>query len=499
LPVFAPRKDRVGAAGDRLHASFLGHTVPLATPVDWAAASLVELQAMNLHYMEYLEAIDDDTFGRVVADWIEQNPVGRPGSWRIAWNSFVVSLRTVVWMQQLSRRGRQLPPPLVSAMCQSLAEQLRFLERHLELDIGGNHLIKNAKALLWGGSFFDGREAHGWRALGQSLLARELDEQVLADGMHYELSPAYHLQVFADLLESLPLAGSVHETLRSTMTRMVRAVVDLTHPDGKPSLFNDGGLHMAYTPGECIAHARQMGICIPEPRSCFAFREAGYFGLRSDTSYLLVDCGALGPDHLPAHGHGDALAFEWTLAGKRFVVDAGVLEYERGPWRDAARATASHNTVTLDDLDQSEFWAAFRVGRRARVRLERFDESGDGFRLTGSHDGYRSLAGSPRHRRSFDARADRLQVDDEITGGAGQRARARLLLHPEVTVAQVPDGIVLHREGEAVAVESSGAVTVEDAWWFPDFGVKVRTRRMVIDYGPAPCRGSFGLTRRLRD
>jgi uncharacterized heparinase superfamily protein len=227
-------------------------------------------------------------------------------------------------------------------------------------------------------------------------------------------------------------------------------------------------------------------------------RDAGYYGLRSADSYLLVDCGALGPEHLPAHGHGDALAFEWTLADKRFIVDAGVLEYERGPWRDAARATVSHNTVTIDDRDQSEFWAAFRAGRRARVTVERFEESGDDFRLTGSHDGYRALAGSPRHRRAIAARPDRLHIEDEIIGGVGQRARARVLLHPEVTVAPDTNGMVLCLDDEVVDVECDAPVTVEDAWWFPDFGVKLRTRRIVFDYGPAPCRGSFALTRRLR-
>ena len=30
-----------------------------------------------------------------------------------------------------------------------------FLRNNLELDIQGNHLIKNIKALLWASSFFD--------------------------------------------------------------------------------------------------------------------------------------------------------------------------------------------------------------------------------------------------------------------------------------------------------------------------------------------------------
>ena len=46
------------------------------------------------------------------------------------------------------------------------------------------------------------RQAGG--SWARQLLASELDEQVLADGMHYERSPAYHCQVLADLIDMRP-------------------------------------------------------------------------------------------------------------------------------------------------------------------------------------------------------------------------------------------------------------------------------------------------------
>ena len=79
--------------------------------------------------------------------------------------------------------------------------QMNFLKSNLELDIGGNHLVKNIKALLWASQFFEGPEADRWRELGLKLLRKAIEEQVTPDGAHFELSPAYHVQVFADLLE----------------------------------------------------------------------------------------------------------------------------------------------------------------------------------------------------------------------------------------------------------------------------------------------------------
>ena len=174
---------------------------------------------MNLHYMEYLEEADDKLFADLVRQWIDANPPYSRGYWKDSWNSYTVSLRTVVWMQQLARRGARLDAATREAAVASLAQQIRFLEANLETDIGGNHLIKNIKALLLASAFFDGSEAERWRALGLRLLAEELDGQVLPDGTHYERSPSYHCQVFADLLECRqalgddPLNGALDDAL----------------------------------------------------------------------------------------------------------------------------------------------------------------------------------------------------------------------------------------------------------------------------------------------
>lgn len=498
--VFAPRVERVVTPDGRPWAAFLNVTHSLATPIEWRPALAPELERMNLHYMEYLEALDDEHFARAVEEWIAAEPLARAGSWRIAWNSFVVSLRVVVWMQQVAERRERLEANFVARAVDSIAEQLRFLETHLELDIGGNHLIKNAKALLWASAFFEGPDAERWRALATELFARELDEQILSDGMHYERSPAYHAQVFADLVEAASVAaGLAAEPLRTRLTaaleRMAQPLVDLTHPDGAPSLFNDGGMTMSYSPQACLEAARALGVPIPAARERFDLPAAGYFGLRSGSSYLVADCGALAPDHLPAHGHGDALAFEWSLGGKRIVVDAGVFEYERGEWRDVSRATRSHNTVTLDELDQSEFWAAFRVGRRARVRCERFEPLGAGFVLEGSHDGYEHLAGGPIHARRITVSAGHVVVDDTVRGGAGQQVRARLLFHPDVRVRRVRRGLLLQHGDVTATLDTSHSFELCHAHWCPDFGVRRATVQVVITYGAAPCTGRFSLTR----
>jgi uncharacterized heparinase superfamily protein len=498
LPVFAPRRDRALVRGEEAFATFLNIEHSLARPVDWACRTSPDLERFHLHYMEYLEALDDERFRELVAHWIERNPLEERGSWRAAWHSYVVSLRSVVWMQQFALRGPRVGQAVREFASASLARQLRLLERRLEVDLGGNHLLKNAKALLWASRYFAGDEARRWGAVAEGILRRETREQILGDGVHFERSPSYHAQVFADLVECAHVAeGTLRDVLVRALSSMAQPLADLTHPDGSPSLFNDGGLHMSYGAEECLAaFERVTGEPRPEPREVFALEHSGYFGARAGSSLFVADCGALAPDHLPAHGHGDALAFEWSVGGRRLIVDAGVYEYRPGQLRDEARTTRNHNTITLDDLDQAEFYSAFRVGRRPSVRCRRFETLGHGFVLEGSHDGYRHLPGAPVHVRRFIVGRDALVIDDSIDGGARQVARARLLLHPDVDVRPLGRQSVVLRTGEvAVLLESRHPITVVEAAWFPNFGVRVPTRQLVIHMPPAPCRGTLRLQR----
>ena len=53
---------------------------------------------------------------------------------------------------------------------------------------------------------------------------------------------------------------------------------------------------------------------------------------------------------------------------ERLFVDPGTYCYDDSNERRYDRASSSHNTVSIDEVDSSEVWDIFRVGRRARPR-----------------------------------------------------------------------------------------------------------------------------------
>ncbi len=487
LSPFVWRSGAITLVGEgSMHVTFLGRREKLSMPgIDWntpGGEPEHQLWRMNLHYMEYLREVPDSLWAALIKDWITANPPHRRGAWKDRWNSYALSQRTVIWMQELARRAGRLDAGVVRAAEASLIQQIKFLANNLETDLGGNHLIKNIRALAWASAFFEGAAAERWREIAVDLLAGELPRQILADGMHYERSPSYHAQVFADLLECRLALGLdvLGGALDDALHRMAQVTADLAHPDGKVALFNDAGLTMASAPAECLDVYERLFRKRPAPRCVFALDRAGYFGLRTAESYLVADCGRIAPDDLPAHGHGDVLSFEWSVAGERIIVDQGVYEYVAGPKRQAARAAASHNTLTLVGADQADFFGAFRCGRRPNVEVRRFEPRLDGFVLEGSHDGFAYLPGRPIHVRRFEAAPNRLTICDRIEGTTDRTVCLSFLLHPEVAVEMQGERALLTRGAAYIELTAPSGIVCEPAVWWPDMGHEFATRRLRV-------------------
>lgn len=339
--------------------------------------------------------------------WIDASPPRASA----AWHPYVLSTRLSTWVAACT-----LAPELVtSRVAESAYRQLLHLRRNIEDDILGNHVLRNAKALVLAGSALGEPSAV---AQGLALLERELPEQVLSDGGHYERSPAYHRLVLLDLLELAPFAP-----VREAVDRMTSFAAASSRPDGAPALFNDGGLDIAPV------------LELPEPQHGVDIREeTGYAFVRRGSLWLAFDCGMPSPAFLPAHAHADVLSFQLWVDGGAVVVDPGTSTYEPGPVRNAERGTEAHSTVAVGG-DQFRLWGPFRSGPLPRVRfLEATEEV-----LSGE---VRHASGVV-HRRTLRLGPDALDVEDRIEG----RGAASIVSSIPLAAASRVD--VAARDGDA--------------------------------------------------
>lgn len=148
--------------------------------------------------------------------------------------------------------------------------------------------------------------------------------------------------------------------------------------------------------------------------------------LRDNEMECCIDIGAIAPDYIPGHSHSDTLSFVLYDRGQPVIVDPGTSTYEADERRQIERSTASHNTVMIDGVEQSEVWGAFRVGDRAKPIVYEDTDS----KVSASHTGYRKIGAS--HIRTWQLMADGLQITDKLSGSYRQ-AVAYLHLHPDIT------------------------------------------------------------------
>lgn len=484
---------------------FIGATLDLGWPVNWAAPTASQLWRYHLHYFDVLPfvAAQSHTATSLVEQWISANPVHGNGATRDAWHPYVVALRMVNWMLAFSAMSEATM--LSDAVRQSMITHALFLERNCETDVGGNHLLKNFKALAIAGCFWDGAAAERWRKRYTRAFILELNRQVLEDGGHYERSPMYHCQVLGDALEvaaAMADRGEPTTELDALIDRMSRFLRLVTHPDGDIALLNDSAFDMAPSPAtlQRAVEARRGGGTAGAdsssslPAMCDAARSSGYVALPAGNAvaYLIADVGMVCPDDLPAHAHSDLTSFEVSVSGKRFVVDSGVGEYSSGPWRNYYRSTRAHNVMAVDDAEQSDCWSSFRVGRRARPIAVVYAVDGGDVTLEAGHTGYDHLSGGVRHHRRFvwSQQLGRWSITDTLRGTGQHTFASYCHFHPDVRIVERhADWLRLMRDGQVVDIHwhgfsSAAVVTAQrdrlQGWYADRFGAAVAASVLVL-------------------
>lgn len=480
---------------------FLNRTASLTSARDWNHAVGDKLWLYNLHYFDDLNAEDAEARVQWHRDLIERWTAENPPAEGVGWDPYPTALRIVNWVKW-SLRGNELPPQAEA----SLACQARWLRWRLEYHLLGNHLFANAKALVFAGYFFAGTEPQGWLQRGRSLLERELSEQVLPDGGHFERSPMYQLIVLEDVLDLINAARAygheVPDPWLDAARRMLGWAQVMRHPDGEIPFFNDAAIGIAPPPVEVDAYGRRLGVDADSTlRHATLLRESGYIRMNWGDGHVFMDVAPVGPDYLPGHAHADSLSFELSVGGQRLFVNSGTSTYEPGPLRQWQRGTAAHNTVVVDGADSSEVWGGFRVARRAYPRDVEADQSLG--TVSAWHDGYCRFRGRPKHYRQLTLGEQGMDVHDLVSGRGSHSIEGRLHLHPDVEVVDLahdPSGgkvslLMSDIEGNAsqVAVRVSGPATVnvEPAKYHPEFGRSVANQCIVYRYsGSLPMRVS---------
>lgn len=472
--------------------NFLGEKGRVETPADWNDPNKPKLWLYNLHYLDELNSRRADSRVLVLSELINRWTADNLPLTGNGWEPYPLSLRLVNLVKWYARWGIE-PDGLTNLNLQAQA-----LSKQLEYHILGNHLFANGKAMVFAGAFIDGDQGKKWLELGLKILDREIPEQFLADGAHFELSPMYHATMLWDMGDLIRLADFSRVPAlqnraglwRGVMRRGLQWLAAMIHPDKEIAFFNDATLGIAptFTDLNCYAVELECAINAAEARhlSLHHLKASGYIAVSlGNQSKALLDVAQVGPDYQPGHAHADTLSFELSLWGQRVFVNSGISQYGEDAERQRQRSTLAHNTVVVDRQNSSEVWAGFRVARRAHPMDLSIEQTPDRIIIHAAHDGYERLPGKVIHRRCWDFTEKSLTVIDQLTGRF-DLAEACFHLHPDVDVDILADNRchISFAAGRAIAVHFAKAdkVLLESTTWHPAFGVSAPNNCLVAQF-----------------
>ena len=424
----------------------------------------------------------------LVLNWIDNYPVGAFRATTDGWHPFCISKRLVNWIVLWSIS----PPEQRSAdVLGSIVSQADFLKSHLETDLGGNHLIENARALAVVAAFFD--QSDRWAASAIQVLESQLDQQFLPHGEHFERSPMYHKHMLValwDIRDAIRgFSPQLAEKCDCIATKATEFLAMVLHQDGEIPLFGDSVLDdgppacslVAETPDvRCVGSVFETHSKAKRSDLAAARDVGGYWVFDDGRSRILFDRSPAGPDHLMGHAHADLLNIVCSIDGQRWIVDSGVFDYADSEMRQYCRGSSAHNVLQVDGEDQFDLWSGFRVGQRGWPSTL---TSGalQGEHLThfasAEHDAYRHLG--VHVGRWVSCGNLSICCVDWIHGRTAEHELVtRIHLHPDIQVELSNESAKLvspnSRTPPLTLRALKGVLSVRDGWYCPNFGQRRR-------------------------
>ncbi|MFK8249943.1 heparinase II/III family protein [Ancylobacter terrae] len=429
----------------------------------------------------------------LVSDWIALSQRRDPAGWDIE----VVARRVISWLTQSPLILQDADQAFNRRFMRSLAVQTRYLKRAGPIGRDGYPRLVATIALAFAALCM----AEQGRLLrtAQRRLCDELDRQVLPDGGHIGRNPGLLIELLLDLL---PLRQAFNArnlppppALLNAIDRIMPMLRFFRHGDGAFAQFNGMGPTPADSLATVLAYDDTRGAPVANaPHS-------GYQRLEAGGTVVIADTGPAPPLGLSGETHAGCLAFELSSGRSRIVVNCGMPATGREAWRPAARQTAAHSTVVIEDTSSCRFLAEGTLMRLcgapilegpAEVPVERLVREEAQF-LRASHDGYARRFGV-LHARSWrlSPDGDRLDGEDVLRAANTRKAArhtadewvARFHLYPGVVPTLLPEAEAVQLtlpSGETWLFTAPGhEVDIEESVFLAATGGPRRTDQIVV-------------------
>ncbi|WP_036264391.1 heparinase II/III family protein [Methylocapsa aurea] len=391
-----------------------------------------------------------------------------------AWEPQVAARRLLAWLSQSPIILEGSDRLFYRRFMKGIGRTQAFLERRMAAGLAGEQRLIVAIALAELGLCAEGTGKLQQRSTKQ--LVEELERQILPDGGHVSRNP----QILVDLLlDLLPLRQAyaarglqTPAQLLNAIDRMMPMLRLFRHGDGTLALFNGMGVTAPEQLATVLAYDDVRAQALANAR------HSGYQRIEAQDAIFVMDAGRPPPPVFSNRAHAGCSSFEFSVGAQRLVINCGAPDANRAAAREAARMTAAHSTLVIDDTSSCRFAFHAGIGKwlgdemvagPEKVDVERRDHP-SGTMILVAHDGYESRFGVICQRQIMLQRdGKRLEGVDRLRGtiaGAAIETRPfalRFHIHPAVRLKRV-------REGHAVlcVLPNGRRWLFESPNWFVD-------------------------------
>ena len=445
---------------------FLNLTHTFDSGIDWNFPQYGKLWTYNLTYFDFLyqKEMSRETGLMLINDFINQQSSIKDGLM-----PFPISLRGINWIKFLAQHKIE-----DQNINDSLYAQYFRLMDNIEYHILGNHLLENGFSLLFGAYYFQDETFY---AKAKEILSDELEEQVLGDGAHFELSPMYHQIMLFRVMDCINLVQNnswkeqeLLPLLKEKAEMMLGWLNAMTFEDGTIPLLNDSANHIAPSTKELNDYAAKLMI---DPQTV-AFGSSGYRKAKNENYEMVMNVGNIGPDYIPGHAHSDTFNFVLYVNGDPFIVDTGLSTYETNQRRMLERSTSSHNTVEIDGVNQSEVWGGFRVARRAKI-ISLIEDVNV---IEAVHDGYKRS--DVLHKRKFTLNEQFIVIEDTIQSNSEHQAVSYLHFYPGI-MPVIEENVVTVGQINII-FDGADRIELENYHYAPEFNKLIDAKKAKISF-----------------
>ena len=486
--------------------NFLNVYKDLGVDIDWNNPELnkgTRLWKLNLNYHDYLIEVARAYFKtgdkkyadyiiKHIQSWVVYNPIGTVDFYKDNWNSYAISNRVISWIKVFPVLEHKLGSnyssnKIINFFLKNLRIQLEYLYRNIEYDLRANHLLENGFALLFGAYFFRDDRLF---LKAENILKTEINEQILNDGYHIELSPMYQQHIAHRLLDSFNLMSNnkfilmdqntkslsdellnrekfLLNSIENASSMLISCLSEITFNNGDIPLFNDSAFNVYPSTDQLISYSESLNINI----SSMQLDESGYRTYKNKNYECIMNVGGIKAHYMPGHAHSDIFSFILYIKNQPFIVDTGTSTYDFGKRRILERLTKSHNTVQIKDFEQLETWSSFRVANRnnAKIILDRTDE-------IKAELNYKK--NKLKHIRHFQFKNNNLKIFDKVL--SNYKSKAYLHLHPNITV-KIKDNIIITNLC-SIQIIGSDNFYLDNYMYAPEFNTLIKSKVIIIEF-----------------